>query len=152
VTEAGPNWLLYISRGADQHSRTAQVPARVTDFLAALTPTSESEGSDDLEQEQRKPRSFVPGRTCALPSNTQGGSRVPLSGTLGFVPGALSNERPYRDQLNRPGVPLGHDAPVRRLEPQLQNFQPIRLWGIVPKTLDCQTLRREGVVLGLARQ
>jgi hypothetical protein len=41
--------------------------------------------------------SFTPGRICALPSNTQGGSRVPELGPLGFVRGALSNERPYRD-------------------------------------------------------
>jgi hypothetical protein len=33
-----------------------------------------------------------------LSSNTQGGSRVPESGSLGSVRGALSNERPYRDR------------------------------------------------------
>jgi hypothetical protein len=36
----------------------------------------------------------------ALPSHTQGGSRVPELGTLGSVRGALSNERPYRDLAN----------------------------------------------------
>ena len=32
-----------------------------------------------------------------LPSDTQGGSRVPELGPLGSVRGALSNGRPYRD-------------------------------------------------------
>src|SRR6516225_3749917 len=36
----------------------------------------------------------------ALPSYTQGGSRVPEWGPLGSVRGALSNERPYRDLRN----------------------------------------------------
>jgi hypothetical protein len=36
----------------------------------------------------------------ALPSYTQGGSRVPEWGPLGSVRGALSNERPYRDLKN----------------------------------------------------
>ena len=52
-----------------------------------------------------KPASFIPGRMRALPSNTQGGSRVPELGTLGSVRGALSNERPYRDQIGRAGGP-----------------------------------------------
>src|SRR5215203_3460553 len=34
-----------------------------------------------------------------LPSDTQGGSRVPESGSLGSVRGALSNGRPYRDLI-----------------------------------------------------
>jgi hypothetical protein len=33
-----------------------------------------------------------------LPSYTQGGSRMPELGPYGSVRGALSNERPYRDQ------------------------------------------------------
>ena len=37
------------------------------------------------------------GRSSALPSRTQGGSRVPESGPLGSVRGALSNGHPYRD-------------------------------------------------------
>ena len=48
-----------------------------------------------------EPESFIPGRMRALPSNTQGGSRVPELGTLGSVRGALSNERPYRDLSGR---------------------------------------------------
>src|SRR6266540_3557333 len=36
----------------------------------------------------------------ALPSHTQGGSRMPESGPYGSVRGALSNERPYRDLRN----------------------------------------------------
>jgi hypothetical protein len=36
----------------------------------------------------------------ALPLITQGGSRVPESGSHGSVRGALSNGRPYRDQEN----------------------------------------------------
>jgi hypothetical protein len=36
----------------------------------------------------------------ALPSHTQGGSRMPELGSYGSVRGALSNERPYRDLRN----------------------------------------------------
>jgi hypothetical protein len=36
----------------------------------------------------------------ALPSHTQGGSRMPELGPYGSVRGALSNERPYRDPAN----------------------------------------------------
>jgi hypothetical protein len=37
----------------------------------------------------------------ALPSHTQGGSRMPELGPYGSVRGALSNERPYRDPPTR---------------------------------------------------
>ena len=40
---------------------------------------------------------FIPGLRFALPSHTQGGSRVPESGPLGSVRGALSNGCSYRD-------------------------------------------------------
>jgi len=36
----------------------------------------------------------------ALPSHTQGGSRMPELGPYGSVRGALSNERPYHDLRN----------------------------------------------------
>src|SRR5436305_185624 len=36
----------------------------------------------------------------ALPSHTQGGSRMPELGPYGSVRGTLSNERPYRDLRN----------------------------------------------------
>jgi len=35
--------------------------------------------------------------TASLPSDTQGGSRMPESGSYGSVRGVLSNEHPYRD-------------------------------------------------------
>src|SRR5437868_4960680 len=41
--------------------------------------------------------SYTLGRACALPSDTQGRSRVPELGSLGSVRGALSNGRPYRE-------------------------------------------------------
>ena len=41
----------------------------------------------------------------ALPSHTQGGSRMPELGPYGSVRGALSNERPYRDPPTRPLYP-----------------------------------------------
>ena len=40
----------------------------------------------------------------ALPSHTQGGSRMPELGPYGSVRGALSNERPYRDSTH-PTIP-----------------------------------------------
>src|SRR6266705_5811286 len=49
-----------------------------------------------------KPETFnFLGFTFASPSITQGGSRVPESGSHGSVRGVLSNGRPYRDQLSR---------------------------------------------------
>ena len=45
----------------------------------------------------------------ALPSHTQGGSRMPESGPYGSVRGALSNERPYRDLRN-----VGANYPFER--------------------------------------
>jgi hypothetical protein len=38
-----------------------------------------------------------------LPSDTQGGSRVPELGLLGSVRGAPSNRRPYRDVRREAG-------------------------------------------------
>jgi hypothetical protein len=49
------------------------------------------------EQWLPNPKSFIPGRASASPSNTQGGSRMRESRTSGSVRGALGNERPYRD-------------------------------------------------------
>src|SRR6266576_3633360 len=43
------------------------------------------------------PASFILGQASALPSNTQGGSRMRESRTYGSVRGACSNGRPYRD-------------------------------------------------------
>ena len=40
---------------------------------------------------------IIPGPKVAFSSSTQGGSRVPESGPLGFVRGACSNACPYRD-------------------------------------------------------
>ena len=48
--------------------------------------------------------SFIPGRVCALPSDTRGRSRVPELGSLGSVRGAFSNERPYRERLKSSGI------------------------------------------------
>src|SRR5919198_5904038 len=45
----------------------------------------------------------------ALPSHTQGGSRMPELGPYGSVRGALSNERPYRDLRN-----VGVNYPIER--------------------------------------
>ena len=41
------------------------------------------------------------GPTCALTSNTRGRSRMPKSGLSGYVRGAPSNGRPYRDTLSK---------------------------------------------------
>jgi hypothetical protein len=57
-----------------------------------------------------QPRVLPPGRTSALPSNTQGGSRMPELGPAGSVRGACGNARRYRDQRQRPGWPVGPAA------------------------------------------
>src|SRR5256886_1583500 len=49
----------------------------------------------------------------ALPSHTQGGSRMPELGPYGSVRGALSNERPYRDPANPPASYLIGTHPVK---------------------------------------
>ncbi len=61
---------------ADQHS-----------MHRAQDRASVSQGLERIRQATRR----------ASPSATQGGSRMPESGTYGSVRGALSNERPYRD-------------------------------------------------------
>ena len=45
-----------------------------------------------------RPRILHPWPDCALPSNTQGGSRMRELGPYGSVRGARGNSRPYRDQ------------------------------------------------------
>src|SRR5947208_7063798 len=49
----------------------------------------------------------IPGLANVLTSDTQGGSPVPKSGSLGSVRGASSNVRPYREKMNfsTPGRP-----------------------------------------------
>ena len=42
------------------------------------------------------PEPFTPGRSSALPSDTQGRSRMPELGSYGSVRGAAGNSRPYR--------------------------------------------------------
>jgi hypothetical protein len=40
---------------------------------------------------------FILGRTCVLPSSTQGKNRMPELGPSGSARGAVSDHRPYRD-------------------------------------------------------
>src|SRR3954463_3989206 len=54
----------------------------------------------------------------ALPSHTQGGSRMPELGPYGSVRGALSNERPYRDLRN-----VAANYPFERAQ-DLRGIQP----------------------------
>src|SRR6476620_1246300 len=49
----------------------------------------------------------------ALPSHTQGGSRMPELGPYGSVRGALSTERPYRAPLH-PRIAISQDSQPRR--------------------------------------
>src|ERR1019366_3165075 len=56
-----------------------------------------SASSDSRRPFCRPRESCIPGQKHAFSSNTRGGSRVPKSGLLGFVRGARSNARPYRD-------------------------------------------------------
>jgi hypothetical protein len=43
--------------------------------------------------------SFTRGQASALPLSTQGGSRMRESRSYGSVRGTVSNDRPYREQL-----------------------------------------------------
>src|SRR6516162_7814557 len=62
----------------------------------------------------------------ALPSHTQGGSRMPELGPYGSVRGALSNERPYRDLRN-----VGANYPFERSHgfPGIKEVWPPRLFA-----------------------
>src|SRR5207248_2229227 len=53
----------------------------------------------------RNRKSVILGQSNASPSDTQGGSRMPESGSYGSVRGALSNERPYRDKNGPSAAP-----------------------------------------------
>ena len=53
----------------------------------------------------RSRRSSIRGPACGLPLDTQGRSRVPESGSLGSVRGALSNGRPYWERWIQRYVP-----------------------------------------------
>src|SRR5882762_1561674 len=69
------------------------------------------------------PASFILGQASALPSNTQGGSRMRESRTYGSVRGACSNGRPYRD-------PDGSEAEV----PWLVGLRERALIGVMVYT------------------
>jgi len=53
----------------------------------------------------------------ALPSHTQGGSRMPELGPYGSVRGALSNERPYRDLRNVVAIPFERSHRFAGIQP-----------------------------------
>jgi len=53
----------------------------------------------------QSPVSFIRGRVCGLLSNTRGRSRVRESRSLGSVRGAVSNDRPYREQHGKRPTP-----------------------------------------------
>jgi hypothetical protein len=88
-------------------------------------------------------------RKNALPSHTQGGSRMPELGVYGSVRGALSNERPYRDLRNAvakypferlhrfPGIPAG--------------FPPQRLFAFELRRLGYAARARAGIPFQGAR-
>src|SRR6266540_5377178 len=70
----------------------------------------------------------------ALPSHTQGGSRMPESGPYGSVRGALSNERPYRDLRN-----VGAKYPFERSHrfAGMQHRCDTRAPVVTPSCLSC---------------
>src|SRR5438874_1180721 len=68
------------------------------------------------------------GTKNALPSHTQGGSRMPELGPYGSVRGALSNERPYRDLRNVvANYPFERSRGFPRSEPNSGHGDPSRL-------------------------
>src|SRR6266496_710784 len=82
----------------------------------------------------------------ALPSHTQGGSRVPELGPLGSVRGALSNECPYRDLRNvLPNIPLKHRADLQ--ECSQPNSDPIDRSRLSCGVGDAQFGPRVGIIV-----
>jgi hypothetical protein len=63
----------------------------------------------------------------ALPSHTQGGSRMPELGPYGSVRGALSNERPYRDLRNVDATYLLEDRIDLRESSRILAVETIRV-------------------------
>ena len=55
-----------------------------------------SPGLDRVRNAARQRRSFIRGRTGALPSNTRGRSRMPELGSIGSVRGVPGNGHSYR--------------------------------------------------------
>ena len=105
MAEAGRDRPLRLLRGPDEQPGALGVPALCDRPLAAHASAAQPEGRlhvgshDEAGQTTGSPSraSFIPGQTCASPSDTRGRSRVPESGSLGSVRGAPSNGRPYRD-------------------------------------------------------
>src|SRR3954453_22065813 len=60
----------------------------------------------------RKRKSFIPGRSVALPSNTQGRSPVRELRTPGSVRGVSGNRHSYRDQVFTGETHLQTEPPI----------------------------------------
>src|SRR4051794_32842659 len=84
--------------------------------------------------------SFTPGRSSVLPSDTQGGSRMPEWGPSGSVRGALSNERPYRD--SRRGEVHYHRAQAVREVAGTLDITLMPLPGYSPDLMPVEALWR----------
>src|SRR3954451_11648462 len=72
------------------------------------------------------PVSFIPGRVCGLPSNTQGRSRVRESRSLGSVRGDRGNSVPYRDRPSSDN----EETQMARTSPRERPDQETVLWPI----------------------
>ena len=104
MVAAGRDRLFYVPRGADQQFGTDRVPLPRYHSLAANAAVAEPERWDDVGADPAAGRHWLPATAIlhpwpesASPSNTQGGSRVPESGSHGSVRGARGNSRPYRE-------------------------------------------------------
>ena len=112
MAAAGRHRLLWLSCSADQLPGTGSLPASMSSDSggarfdgAARRTAPRGHGSRSwLTTSFPNPASFILGHASALPSNTQGGSRMRESRTYGSVRGARSNGRPYRDH-RRPARP-----------------------------------------------
>ena len=107
MVAAGRHRLLQLPRGADKQFDTDRVPIPRYQSLAAHAAMAEPErlgrpgsGSSGWPTTgSRNRKSFIRGQRVASPLDTQGGSRVPESGSHGSVRGARGNSRPYRESL-----------------------------------------------------
>ena len=120
---AGRQGLLCLPRRADQLGVDPGFPSlRWSTFGAARSRDGAKEAGSHGNGSSRspmtfsqEPRSFIPGRSSASPSDTQGRSRMPESGTYGSVRGVAGNSRPYREC--RP-IATAWPAPTRGARPK----------------------------------
>ena len=99
------------TNNAERSAAEPVEPRAGTEGNAGQQSTCRAQNRESVSQALERIRQAVANN--ASPSDTQGGSRMPESGTYGSVRGALSNERPYRDVAPGDRQGVGGESPLR---------------------------------------